>query len=176
METVAAASYAGSATGATRSPAYCAAMSFSQSYRPKVPYRTFLLRFITGRAAARPARACTDMASYCHACVAGVQAADHILRRVGEGEHGAAAGGEAVQGGEPRGAQRPVRDRRQPGEYVCASTVSMNWVQMDGNRQILLKPHLFSYVLLESELDTDICRIKIQIQMVVVPIINTNRL
>jgi hypothetical protein len=35
METVAAASYAGR-TGATRSPAYCAAMSFSQSYRPKV--------------------------------------------------------------------------------------------------------------------------------------------
>ncbi|KAG2602000.1 hypothetical protein PVAP13_5KG535300 [Panicum virgatum] len=35
METVAAASYAGTAAGATRSPACCAAMSFSQSSRPK---------------------------------------------------------------------------------------------------------------------------------------------
>ncbi|CAO2182319.1 unnamed protein product [Urochloa humidicola] len=44
METVAAASYAGKATtGATRSPACCAAMSFSQSYRPKAsrPPTTF---------------------------------------------------------------------------------------------------------------------------------------
>ncbi|XP_062226344.1 sedoheptulose-1,7-bisphosphatase, chloroplastic-like [Phragmites australis] len=42
METVAAASYAGRA-GATRSPACCAAMSFSQSYRPKAsrPPTTF---------------------------------------------------------------------------------------------------------------------------------------
>ncbi|KAK8454059.1 hypothetical protein SEVIR_5G389900v4 [Setaria viridis] len=43
METVAAASYAGRATSATRSPTCCAAMSFSQSYRPKAsrPPTTF---------------------------------------------------------------------------------------------------------------------------------------
>lgn len=50
---------------------------------------------------------------------AGVQAADHVLRRVGAGEYGAAAlGEEAVQGGQPRGPQCPVRDRRQPGAYA----------------------------------------------------------
>jgi sedoheptulose-bisphosphatase len=45
METVAAASYAGRATtSATRSPTCCAAMSFSQSYRPKV-WRSFSLHW-----------------------------------------------------------------------------------------------------------------------------------
>ncbi|KAL6840203.1 hypothetical protein ACP4OV_030013 [Aristida adscensionis] len=58
METVAAAGYAGRA-GATRSPAYCAAMSFSQSYRPKAsrPPTTFYgesVRVNTGRST--PAR------------------------------------------------------------------------------------------------------------------------
>ena len=45
METVAAASYAGTAAGATRSPACCAAMSFSQSYKPKVRRSFFSLHW-----------------------------------------------------------------------------------------------------------------------------------
>jgi hypothetical protein len=57
---------------------------------------------------------------------AGVQAADHILRRVGAGEHDEAARGEAVQGRQPRGAQRPLRDRGQPGACKCIISIKLH--------------------------------------------------